>query len=81
MKKNKLFQYASLLGLLALSTTSCEDWLEVHPQDRIVEEEFWEDRNDLEGVRYAAYKQMAKTVDKLAVWGDLRSDSYILNPT
>ena len=81
MKKNKLYQYACLLGLMALSTTSCEDWLEVYPQDRIVEEQFWEDKNDLEGVRYAAYKQMAATVNKLAVWGDLRSDSYILNPT
>ena len=69
------------MGLMALSTTSCEDWLEVYPQDRIVEEQFWEDKNDLEGVRYAAYKQMAATVNKLAVWGDLRSDSYILNPT
>ena len=69
------------MGLMALSTTSCEDWLEVYPQDRIVEEQFWEDKNDLEGVRIAAYKQMASTVDKLAVWGDLRSDSYILNPT
>ncbi len=81
MKKNKLYQYACLLGLVALSTTSCEDWLEVYPQDRIVEEQFWEDKNDLEGVRIAAYKQMASTVGKLAVWGDLRSDSYILNPT
>ena len=70
-----------MLGLVALSTTSCEDWLEVYPQDRIVEEQFWEDKNDLEGVRFAAYKQMASTVEKLAVWGDLRSDSYILNPT
>ena len=51
MKKNKLYQYACLLGLMALSTTSCEDWLEVYPQDRIVEEQFWEDKNDLEGVR------------------------------
>jgi len=81
MKKNKLYQYACLLGLLAVSATSCDDWLTVYPQDRIVEEQFWEDKNDLEGVRMAAYKQMASTVDKLAVWGDLRSDSYILNPT
>lgn len=70
-----------LLGVLAFTASSCEDWLTVYPQDKVVEEEFWEDKNDLEGVRYAAYKQMASTITKLAVWGDLRSDSYNLNRT
>ena len=70
-----------LVGLLAFTATSCEDWLTVYPQDKVVEEEFWEDKNDLEGVRYGAYHQMAGTIQKLAVWGDLRSDSYNLNRT
>ena len=60
-------------------TSSCTDWLTIYPQDRVVEENFWEDKNDLEGVRYGAYRQMAQTVSKLAVWGDLRSDSYAIN--
>ena len=67
------------MGLLALGTSSCTDWLTLYPQDRVVEENFWEDKNDLEGVRYGAYRQMAQTVSKLAVWGDLRSDSYSIN--
>lgn len=67
--------------MLAFTATSCEDWLTVYPQNKVVEEEFWEDKNDLEGVRYGAYHQMAGTVKKLAVWGDLRSDSYNLNRT
>ena len=70
-----------LLGVLAFTATSCEDWLTVYPQNKVVEEEFWEDKNDLEGVRYGAYHQMASTVQRLAVWGDLRSDSYNLNRT
>lgn len=70
-----------LLGVLAFTATSCEDWLTVYPQNKVVEEEFWEDKNDLEGVRYGAYHQMASTVRRLAVWGDLRSDSYNLNRT
>lgn len=70
-----------LVGLLAFTATSCDDWLTVYPQDKVVEEEFWEDKNDLEGVRYGAYHQMAGTIQKLAVWGDLRSDSYNLNRT
>ena len=71
-----IYQTVCLVGLLGLSTSSCTDWLTIYPQDRVVEENFWEDKNDLEGVRYGAYRQMATTISKLAIWGDLRSDSY-----
>ena len=43
-----------LAGLLTLGTSSCTDWLTIYPQNRVVEENFWEDKNDLEGVRYGA---------------------------
>lgn len=76
---NKFYKTICLLGLAAVGTTSCEDWLTLYPQDRVVEEDFWEDKNDLEGVRYAAYKQMCSTIDKFAIWGDLRSDSWEMN--
>ena len=76
MKRFKLFSNIALMGLLALGATSCSDWLTLYPQDRIVEEDFWEDKNDLEGVRYAAYKQMAANINKFLVWGDIRSDNY-----
>ena len=80
MKKLKnIYTSLCLLGLAAVGTTSCEDWLTIYPQDRVVEEDFWEDKNDLEGVRYAAYKQMCSTVQKFAIWGDLRSDSWEMN--
>lgn len=74
-----IYRTVCLTGLLALGTSSCTDWLTIYPQDRVVEENFWEDKNDLEGVRYGAYRQMARTVSKLVVWGDLRSDSYAVN--
>ena len=65
---------------MALGATSCEDFLTLYPQDRVVEENFWEDKNDLEGVRYGAYKQMASTIENFIIWGDIRSDAYTLNP-
>lgn len=82
MKKimNKYQSYLFLV-LMALASSSCEDWLTLYPQDRVVEENFWDDKNDLLGVRYAAYQNMQATLSKFIVWGDLRSDSYILNPT
>jgi len=71
-----IYQTICLTGLLAFSMSSCTEWLTIYPQDRVVEENFWEDKNDLEGVRNGAYRQMASTVSKLVLWGDLRADSY-----
>ena len=76
---NNIFKATSLLAVMSLAMTSCNDWLTVHPQTQIVEENFWEDKNDLEGVRYGVYKNMASQVDKMIIWGDLCSDIYKLN--
>lgn len=64
---------------MALGATSCEDFLTLYPQDRVVEENFWEDKNDLEGVRYGVYQHLAGTVENLIIWGDIRSDAYAQN--
>ena len=80
MKRFKYLSNIALLGLLALCAASCDDFLTLYPQDRVVEENFWEDKNDLEGVRYGAYKQMSSTIEHFIIWGDIRSDAYSLNP-
>ncbi len=77
-KMRHTIKIASAL-IVAMLATSCQDWLTIYPQTQVVEENFWEDKNDLEGVRYAAYKQMCSTLEKLVLWGDLRSDSYSLS--
>lgn len=74
-----ILKTTSLLTIMSLALASCNDWLTVLPQTQIVEENFWEDKNDLEGVRYAAYKSMASQVEKMIIWGDLRADTYKLN--
>lgn len=35
--------------------------------------------NQIDNVRYGAYRTFTQTMSKLAVWGDLRSDSYSIN--
>lgn len=83
MKAMNKFKYTiriATLGMLMLfGFSSCQDWLTIYPQTQIVEENFWEDRNDLDGVRYACYQKMCGTIEKMAMWGDLRSDSYVLS--
>lgn len=67
-----------MLATMLIGATSCDDFLTIYPQDRVVEENFWEDKNDLEGVRYGAYRQMASTIKNLIIWGDIRSDAYYI---
>ena len=67
MKRYTFIYKIALVCLMAISATSCDDFLTLYPQDRVVEENFWEDRNDLDGVRYGAYKQLASTIQKLVI--------------
>ncbi len=78
-KTMKTIKIAATLIVMTWAASSCQDWLTIYPQTQVVEENFWEDKNDLEGVRYSAYKQMCSTLSRLVLWGDLRSDSYSLN--
>ena len=72
-------KHIALAGLVALSASSCNEWLTLYPQNKVVEEDFWEDKNDLEGVRYDVYSTMGSNLTQMVLWGDLRSDSYEQN--
>lgn len=56
---------------------SCEDYLTITPTDRIVEEEFWQDKSDLTNAIYGCYKRLASedVVNKFIFWGEFRSDN------
>ena len=79
MNIKNIFKATCLGAVGIVAFASCQDWLTVYPQTQIVEENFWEDKSDLEGVRYAAYKNMCSTLEKFTLWGELRSDAYEWN--
>lgn len=80
----KIVRYKSLFvstyAFMALSITSCDDFLTVYPSNQITEEEFWEDRNDLESAVRGCWKQFISTdiMERLIVWGECRSDNFDL---
>ena len=61
-----------------LGLASCEDFLTITPKDKIVEEDFWEDKNDLENVVAACYKRLVDNdvLSKYIQWGEVRSDNF-----
>ena len=76
---NKMFVTAGLITSLGL--TSCDDYLTVLPTDKITEQDFWKDKNDLDNVRAAAYRQFATAdvISRVIYWGELRADNFTLN--
>lgn len=58
--------------LLAISFTSCNNWLELYPEDDLVSEEFWKSQEDVEAVLASTYGQFASQVKTLLLWGELR---------
>ena len=69
---------ASLALAATLSLTSCDDFLTITPSDQIVEEDFWEDKSDLQNVMSACYTRYVNMLTQLMQWGEMRSDNFTL---
>lgn len=63
---------------LVSSCSLFDDYLTVPPTDKTTSETFWEDKNDLMSVVGACYSSMAGCTSKMFVWGELRSDNFLL---
>ena len=57
--------------------SSCEDYLTITPTNAIVEEEFWQDKNDLNNALFGCYKSMTEDafLNRVIYWGEMRSDN------
>ena len=84
MKTNKIYSKFLLVGSLligGMALTSCEDFLTVLPTNQITEDDFWNDKNDLDNVRAGAYRQLtiSDVTKRILYWGELRSDNFAQN--
>lgn len=52
--------------------TSCNDWLDVQPNDKQITVEFWQSKEDVESVVMSGYRYMRDCVPTLLKWGELR---------
>ncbi len=66
-----------LLSMLFLTQMSCEDYLELIPQEGLIREEFWQNQGDVEAVLMAAYQRLASINDRLFIYGEVRADLVI----
>ena len=82
MKKINIYKtvLVSACAFSTLGTTSCDDFLTIYPSNEITEEQFWEDRTDLESGIRGCWKQFISQdiMERMVVWGECRSDNFDL---
>lgn len=74
--KNKLIQ-AMLVAGAGLTTVSCADFLDIKPLDTVTDDNYWDERNDVEQMITGLYTRMQEYdfLSRVLVWGELRSDN------
>ena len=71
MKKNILTTI--IIGAMSLTlTTSCNDWLDVLPNNEQVTDDYWKSKEDVEAVIASGYYYMRQCVPTIIKWGELR---------
>ncbi|TKG96331.1 RagB/SusD family nutrient uptake outer membrane protein [Puteibacter caeruleilacunae] len=70
--KIKTIIYVALMGVTMAMTTGCNEWLDVLPEDKILKDEFWESKEDVEGMLAAAYNATREGVHAMIVHGEVR---------
>lgn len=78
MKKMKYNNFKLLAGLLLLfSTTACNKFLTLYPEDDIVDDEYWQTGDQVQSVVAACYRNMIDNdvINRMIYWGELRSDN------
>lgn len=77
---NKYIKNITLCAMVAGAgmLASCEDFLTITPTSSIVEEEFWQDKNDLNNAVMGCYKHLVSydLLEKYILWGEMRGDNF-----
>ena len=63
----------SLLAVLSLG--SCNDWLDILPNNEQVTDNYWKSKEDVEAVVASGYYYLRQAVPSLIAWGEVRGGS------
>jgi hypothetical protein len=75
--KSTFFKYIIVFTGLSLLFPACEDFLRTKPLDKMVEEDYWKTRTDVQSILLACYKEMTSQdfMERIIVSGEFRSDN------
>ena len=76
---SKIYKKTVLAATVAIGTlmSSCTDYLTIIPADVVVEENFWQTKDQVNGMLATSYLKLLSNdaVTKAIVWGEMRSDN------
>ena len=67
------------LGGMVAMIGACNDFLTIYPTDKVVKEDFWNSKDDVESMVAESYRLMTQKdfTSRLLIWGELRGDNVI----
>lgn len=71
--KIKIVLIGAILSALIVFS-SCQDWLNIEPQDKLIKEKFWEKTADVNSALAATYDAMRGLSEKSMILGEVRAD-------
>ncbi|MCR5780745.1 MAG: RagB/SusD family nutrient uptake outer membrane protein [Bacteroidaceae bacterium] len=68
--------YVTIWLLVGATLVSCAEFLEITPRDKVTEDNFWDEKADVEQMVAGCYTAMQNQdfIARCIVWGDLRGD-------
>ena len=66
-----------LIILIAMISSSCDEWLELVPPDGLVRDEYWKSKEDLQATLMGAYQRFARLDEVLFYMGEVRGDMLV----
>lgn len=80
--KKLVYHIICAAGLMG-GITACGDFLEVEPQTEILEENFWNEKADVDNIVAGCYQAMqgSAIVKRMMIWGEFRSENVSAGST
>lgn len=78
--KNKYQILISLFFVVCL-TTSCNDWLDILPNNEQVTDNYWKSKEDVEAVIASGYYYLRQAVPSFIAWGEVRGGTIYTTNT
>ena len=74
---------SALIAVAGFSAASCADFLNITPEDLIVEDNYWDEKNDVNQVLTGCYTRMqdGDFLNRAFVWGEVRADNVGIGNT
>lgn len=71
--------FLAILILSTLGLQSCNDWLDLRPENETVLEDYWQTESQATSVLAAGYRKLTtnECMERMMVWGELRSDNIV----